>query len=55
MVPEEHIRRLTDACEGLSVHAEGDPAAFTAINNIELDIHELRQVFDDQKLMQKKG
>ena len=54
MTPQEHIRRLRDACEGLGKHAEGDPAAFTAVKDIELSIHELEKAFEDQKLMEKQ-
>ena len=53
MTPEEHIRRLRDACKDLSTHAEGDAAIFTAINDIELSIHELEQAFADRDLMKK--
>lgn len=53
MTPAEHIRRLIDACRGLDKHAEGNPAIFTAVNDIELSIHELEQAFDDAKFMDK--
>jgi hypothetical protein len=53
MTPQEHIRRLRDACEGLDKHAEGDPAAYTAVKDIQLSIHELEKAFEDQKLMEK--
>jgi hypothetical protein len=54
MTPKEHIRRLRDACQGLGWHTEGDPAAFTAVKDIELSIHELEKAFEDQALMQKQ-
>lgn len=68
MTPKEHIRRLReigpsfrDACYAIDKHAEGDAAAYTAIhdlqvdmNKVELDIEELAQVFEDQKLMEKQ-
>jgi hypothetical protein len=45
MTPAEHIRKLRDACKGLGAHAEGNPAVWTAINDIELDIHDLEKAF----------
>ena len=53
MTPEEHIRRLMDGMENIGNHANGDPAVFSAINDIEMGIHELRKAFEDQKLMEK--
>ncbi len=51
MSPSEHIQKLRDACKGLDKHAN-DGAAWTAIHDIELDIHELEKAFDDQEIME---
>ncbi len=53
MTPAEHIRRLRDACAGLSKHSDGNAAIFTAVNDIELSVHELATAFEDAELMEK--
>jgi hypothetical protein len=46
MNPNEHIRRLRAACRGIDEHCENDAAAWTALHDIELDIHELDKAFE---------
>lgn len=52
MTPSEHIQKLRDACEGLDKHCESDGAAWTALHDLELDIHELEKAFEDEKIME---
>ncbi len=54
MTPEQHIRRLRDACQGIDEHAGSNGAVWTALHDIELDIHELDKAFEDWKLMDKE-
>ncbi len=49
----EHVRRLRDACQGIDKHVDGNPAAFTALKDIELSVHELEQAWEDEKLMEQ--
>ena len=51
MRPSEHIQQLRDACKGLDEHAESNGAAWTAINDLQLDIHELDKAWEDEKMM----
>lgn len=48
MTREEHIQKLRDACKGLDEHCKSNGAAWTACNDIGLDIHELEKAFEDE-------
>ena len=54
MKPSDHIKILRDACRGLDEHAESNGAAWTAIHDIQLDIHELDKAWEDEKMMGEK-
>ncbi len=53
MTPHEHIQQLRDACKGLGKHCESNGAAWTALHDLELNIHELDKAWDDEKMMGK--
>lgn len=53
MKPSDHIKILRDALKGLDKHAESDGAAWTAIHDLELDVHELEKAFEDQEIMEE--
>lgn len=55
MTREQHIQKLRDALEGLGKHCESNGAAWTALHDLELDVHELEAAWEDEEFMKKKS
>ena len=46
MTPEEHISAIRDALKGIDEHCKNNGAAWTALHDIELDLHELDKALE---------
>jgi hypothetical protein len=48
MNPKEHIRRIRDGFEGLDKHTQGNPAAYTAVKDMEIAMHEFEKAIEQE-------
>ncbi len=48
MTPHEYIQQIRDALKGLNEHSQSNAAIWTAIHDLEMDLHEVEKAFDQE-------